>query len=524
LTGTRFERGDIVDEEKLQQVIQSAVMLLEGGDKGEGEDDLCEQLLRGYRYIMVDEYQDIDEMQYRLVSALSGRNAEEEGQLCILAVGDDDQNIYDFRETNDRYIEKFCGEYSARISYLVENYRSSSNIINASNNVIGVNPGRLKLEHPIRIDKARVELPAGGGWEVQDPLRQGKVLRIQLPVSDRKMGNLQAQAVAQELQPLISLENTPDWNGCAVLARNHVYLKSLRAWCELNDVPYFLAADKEAGLQVTRQRGFVNAVNILSSYQLPLTPGGALQILTPQLMDEQWIAFFDTAFMHLTLENGELLISGRAIVDWLYEYARELRHQPRKGLYLGTVHSAKGLEFRHVGLLDGGWLDSALKINDERRLYYVGMTRAEESLTLCEFASGNPFSRQVSGGALNSSFVGEHDVRLDKEYKQLSLKEIDLSYAGRKPAGTAIHTAIAELKPNDPLSLEPDDGCFLILDKQGREVGRTAKAFKLGIDIERCQVAGIVVRYTADNAEEYRAGMKVDTWEVVVPRISGRAI
>ncbi|WP_443696241.1 RecQ family ATP-dependent DNA helicase [Pseudomonas sp.] len=524
LTGTRFERGEVVDEEKLKLVIESAVRLLEEGGKGDGDDDLCEQLLRGYRYIMVDEYQDIDEMQYRLVSALSGRNAEEDGQLCILAVGDDDQNIYDFRDTNDRYIEKFCEEYGARISYLVENYRSSSNIINASNSVIGVNPDRLKLEHPIRIDKARVELPTGGHWEVRDPQRQGRVLRIQLPSSDRKMGNLQAQAVAQEMRRLIDLEDEPGWNNCAVLARNHAYLKPLRAWCELNDVPYFLAADKETGLQVMRQRGFVRVVNALRICELPLTPSSALHMLTPHLMDEHWAIFFDTAFMHLTVEVGDCQLSGRAVVDWLYEYARELRHQPRKGLYLGTVHSAKGLEFRHVGLLDSGWLDSPQKINDERRLYYVGMTRAEETLTLCEFSSGNPFSRQVSGAVLKSNFVGEHDARLDKGYKQLSLKEIDLSYAGREHPDSGIHAAIADLRPNDPLFLKPDHERFLILDGQGREVGRTSKAFTPGIDIEQCQVAGILVRYTEDNGEEYRAGMKVDTWEVVVPRISGRSL
>lgn len=61
---------------------------------------------------------------------------------------------------------------------------------------------------------------------------------------------------------------------------------------------------------------------------------------------------------------------------------------------MGTVHSAKGLEFRRVAVLDGGWPTGAEARNDERRLYYVGMTRAEQTLT-CEFSNGNPFSRHL---------------------------------------------------------------------------------------------------------------------------------
>ncbi|WP_162960686.1 3'-5' exonuclease, partial [Pseudomonas aeruginosa] len=87
-----------------------------------------------------------------------------------------------------------------------------------------------------------------------------------------------------------------------------------------------------------------------------------------------------------------------------YDYARELRQQPAQGLYLGTVHSAKGLEFRHVVLLDGGWSNRSDTLSDERRLYYVGMTRAEQTLTVCEFAAGNPFSRHLSNAATSKVF------------------------------------------------------------------------------------------------------------------------
>ena len=323
---------------------------------------------------------------------------------------------------------------------------------------------------------------------------------------------------------MIALEDAPGWDGCAILARNHTYLKPLQAWCELNGIPYFLAADKDTALPLMREREFVKVMDVLRVTRQSLRATNVLQLLTPYLADENWLAFFETAFLHLAVELGDCELSGQAMIDWLYDYARELRHQPRKGLYLGTVHSAKGLEFRHVGLLDSGWSDHVRRINDERRLYYVGMTRAEETLTLCEFVSGNPFSRQLGEFAMQRIFNGTHDVRLEKNYGQLPMNDIDLGYPGRKPRDAIIHAAIADLKPNDTLLLRRDGERFLIIDEQGREVGRTAIAFKPGFHIEHCQVAGIYVRYMQDSDEQYRPSIKVDAWEVVIPRISGSAV
>lgn len=522
LTGTRFERGEVVDEARLTAVMTAAVELLEGGAQASAEDDdICEQLLRGYRYILVDEYQDIDEKQYRLVSALAGRNADEEGRLCILAVGDDDQNIYDFRQTSNRYIEDFKADYKASTTYLVENYRSSQKIIQSANSVIGMNPSRLKTDHPITIDKGRAAMPEAGRWEALDPKRAGRVLRIQIPDSDRAHGNLQAQAVISEIERLLSLEDEVSWDGCAILARTHHYLAPLQAWCEVNNVPYFLAADKEGIGSVTRQRGFVQAIALLREPEQALTPQLAMETLRLGLRDELWLDFFATAFLNLNIEFGECQLSANSIIDWLYDYARELRQQPRKGLYLGTVHSAKGLEFRHLGLLDGGWTTDAARIEHERRLYYVGMTRAEETLTICEFKVGNPYSEQLLNDVLQIAFSGERDVRLTKRFVRLSKSEVDLGCAGREASNADIHGAIRALSPGDPLQMRREGDRYMLCDRQGRLVGRTSKAFRLPIHIEQCFVDSIELRYPLDAGEQFRSRLKVDSWEVVIPRING---
>ncbi len=519
LTGTRFERRDVVDEGALKQVLEDAVELLEGKGTADGEDDLREQLLRGYRYILVDEYQDIDALQYRLVSALAGRQSSEEGRLCILAVGDDDQNIYAWRDTNNRYIERFREDYSAATSYLVENYRSTQSIIAAANHLVGNNPGRLKASYPIRINRERQSDPLGGQWQALDPGRSGRVARLAIDPSDRAVGNLQAQAAIGELKRLLALEEG-GWSGCAILARTHQYLWPVQALCELAGVPYFLASDKDSALPITRQRDFVAVVDRLREANEALSAAMAWQQVSAGV-GESWCNFFQEAFTQLQVELGECQLNSAAIVDWLYDYAREMRQQTKSGLYLGTVHSAKGLEFRHVVLLDGGWNVQTEGLNDERRLYYVGMTRAEQTLTLCEFSAANPFSGSLSSDIVQQTFTGDYNPALERRYLQLSLKDIDIGFAGRSPVTDPIHEAVRCLEPGAELKLEQQGERYLLRDGQGRVVGRTSQFFKLDLEVERCEVAGVVVRFLEDSEEQYRSLQRCERWEIVVPRLCG---
>jgi ATP-dependent DNA helicase RecQ len=327
--------------------------------------------------------------------------------------------------------------------------------------------------------------------------------------------------MAAELARLISLEENGTWNGCAILGRTHAYLKPVQAWCELNEVPYFLASENEDSIPLTRQRGFLKGIGCLRLIEQPQTATEVLSTLRPSLDDPHWQEFFETALLCLVQEMGECQLSSQSIIDWLYEYPRALRKQGRQGLYLGTVHSAKGLEFRHVGLLDGAWSSTSQNLNADRRLYYVGMTRAEQTLTLGEFESGNPFSPKLSHGALVQSFAGDFDPRLSRTYIQLSLADVDIGFAGRSTATHQIHRAIAELQTGHPLLLTRDGERYLLQDAQGRVVGRTAKNFKANVEIDQCHVEGIIARYADEADLQFRPALKMDMWEVVIPRISG---
>ncbi|MER1976503.1 RecQ family ATP-dependent DNA helicase [Pseudocitrobacter faecalis] len=524
LTGTRFERDAKIKEDSLDHVLKDAVELLEGKRNIEGEDDLREQLLRGYRYILVDEYQDINEMQYRLVSALAGRHVEEDGRLCILAVGDDDQNIYAWRDTNNIYIERFREDYSALTSYLIENYRSSRNIINVSNQMISLNSGRMKKDNPVQIDHARVSMLYGGEWETRDARRQGRVLRMQIKSDDVHQGNVQAQAAVSELRRLIVLENG-DWNGCAIMSRTHRYLVPIQALCEKLHIPYFMAADKDALPPITRQRSFVAIIDFLRKIDSASPIEVWERIVGSHLLkDTEWERFFREAFEQLRGEFGDSQLWGAAYIDWMYDYVHEIRQQPKNGLYLGTVHSAKGLEFRHVVLLDGGWNTDEEELEAERRLYYVGMTRAEQTLTLCEFTGGHSLSRCLTVNITHDLFQEEPLPELDVSFQFLTLKDIDIGFVGRHSPDAPIHRHISKLQEGDVLTLKQNGSVYQILNSQGCVVGKTATKFNPKIDFTHCEVATILVRFAEDESEEHKKRNKSGRWEVVVPRGRGRKL
>jgi ATP-dependent DNA helicase RecQ len=119
LTGTSFQGLAERDESPdFDAIIQNAINLLQGnGRLGDDDtDDLRDRLMQGYRYILVDEYQDVDSAQYELFSALTG-TGERDAKLTIMAVGDDDQNIYQFRKTSNEFIKRFQEDYEAKTEF-----------------------------------------------------------------------------------------------------------------------------------------------------------------------------------------------------------------------------------------------------------------------------------------------------------------------------------------------------------------------------------------------------------------------
>ena len=136
LVGASFSaRANRPDDGDFREILRQATAMLRGqGLPPDEADEYRARLLRGFRWILVDEYQDIGPDQYELISALAGRTMpEEDDKLSLFAVGDDDQNIYAFNGSSVEFIRRFENDYRAKPVYLTDNYRSTKNIIDAAN-------------------------------------------------------------------------------------------------------------------------------------------------------------------------------------------------------------------------------------------------------------------------------------------------------------------------------------------------------------------------------------------------------
>ena len=239
LAGSTFSRSieqtEPLAHDVFDDILKEATELLGGRNAPPGEaDEQRDRLLAGFRWILVDEYQDIKELEYNLISALAGRTKTDQDQrLNLFAVGDDDQNIYAFSGSSSQYIKLFEEDYRARPSYLTENYRSTGHIIAVANSVIEPANLRMKADHPITVNRSRARERLGGAWERMDPVTLGRV-QI-LPAGDNPFS--QAQVVLQELKRMASLDPAWDWSACAVVARNWDLLDPVRALCHSEEIP-----------------------------------------------------------------------------------------------------------------------------------------------------------------------------------------------------------------------------------------------------------------------------------------------
>ncbi len=512
----------------LEGILEQATRLLQGKDEMSGDGDaLRERLLAGYRHILVDEYQDIDQRQYDLIGALAGRQTQDkDARLTLLAVGDDDQNIYAFRNTSNAFIHRFQADYQAKVDYLVENYRATRHIIDAANALIAPNRERMKTGHPIRINHARQDMPPGGLWQKFDPLTQGRVHVLAVP-GDR-IG--QAAVAMAEMQRLLALAADGDWSDCAILARNRATLEAIRAWCQRENVGYRLNDNDAKGhprFHQTREAHLL--LDLLRAKPGRCLRAGTLQRwfsrrFTSQQQDNPWLAQLGQFIDELDGIWEDIAIPASLAIEALYEFSGEIGRSEKGRLTLSTVHGAKGLEFRHVLILDGGDWKSAG--DDERRLYYVGMTRARETLTLCQCQDRpNPFSRPLAEpGILRSPLPTPLPscAGLARRYQPLGLADVDLGFAGRKPASNPIHAALAQLEHGQTLQLDstthPRE---LRLPDSGLVIGRLSSQCILPTSANlEVRVDSVIRRHHRQSPPEYAERDKVESWDVVIPCLS----
>ena len=466
--------------------------------------------------------------------------SEDDRRLNLFAVGDDDQNIYAWKGASVRFIRRFAQEYKAKEEYLVENYRSTRFIVDAANRCIEGAADRLKRDHGLRVDVRREADPPGGAWAARDKVAQGKVQILHV-----RGGQLsQAVAAVEELRRLSELDPDWQWNRCAVIARNWADLDPARSACMAHGIPVQSAREELSSFW--RARETQQFLRILESGTPSTIETRAIRQYREDVGGDPWADLLAQALDELILDEGHAETLPVAFVrNWLGEWSREIRRR-QQGLLLTSAHRAKGLEFDHVVILDGRWkaASDAEDPDAARRLYYVSMTRARETLALVRLGdAGQPDVRDRPLQArrkeraasllqplLNTPCVLERespgpdisDPRLDVRIAECTLKDVVLSFAGWRTAHSDCHRSIGALSPGDPLVVSHADGQWRILEQQGCQVGRMAKGWAPphGMVISRARVQGIFTRRADDDENEgRRRTLRSSTWEIVVPQL-----
>ena len=430
--------------------------------------DVLKKYQEKFRYCLVDEYQDTNHMQYKFIKFL----VEKHHNLCV--VGDEDQSIYSWRGADISNILSFEKDFPhAKVIKLEENYRSTKNIIEAASYVIGHNKSRKAKtlwtqneEGPLLQifclqDEYHEARQVAG--EISKQLEEGEPLRnfalfyrtnAQSRVFEEilRQYNLPYQIYGgmhfygrSEIKDILAyfrliLNSKDDVSFLRIVntpARGigKTTLERLHAFARTQGLPLYEACGRFS--LADKFKAFIEIIEKLKKEE------GNIQALYRRLLDE-------THYVQVLKDEGTIEAQGRIenmeeLDSALGEYSRRnpkatLAHyleeislvsdldtmdESQDFVRLMTLHSAKGLEFSTVfmvgleeGLFPHAFRDEAFEdIEEERRLCYVGMTRAKENLYLtyaaCRRIHGQP-QYNLSSRFLNeipSQYVSVEDLR-----------------------------------------------------------------------------------------------------------------
>ena len=453
---TRLKDNNALD---FDDIIYVTVQLLQQNE------DVRRYYQRKFRYVLVDEYQDTNHMQYLLTSLLAG------GQENICVVGDDDQSIYRFRGATIENILNFEKQYrGARVIRLEQNYRSTQAILNAANAVISHNLGRKGK----KLWTSNAQGDPVVVYEASDEGSEGNFVAGQILAGSRGKNfrdfailyrtNAQSNAMEFALKrngiPYRVIGGTRFFDRAEVkdmlsyLCVINNRADDLRLGRIINNPPRGLGAktiETARRLADTAGKPLYSVVSDPYSYapleksamkllQFSSLIEGMAQLLDdgmslPDFYDELLIRTGyedmlkdkDTEENKTRLENVRELKSSinsyveNAEVPTLAGFLEEIAlytdlEQYNEGddaVVMMTIHSAKGLEFPHVflvGFEDGLFpgmraIGDAEEMEEERRLCYVAITRAKQSLTITHARQRMLYGR--TSAAMPSRFLKE---------------------------------------------------------------------------------------------------------------------
>jgi DNA helicase-2/ATP-dependent DNA helicase PcrA len=323
----------------------------------EEERDVRDRVRDQYRYFTVDEYQDVSPLQQRLLDLWLGKRDD----ICV--VGDPAQTIYSFAGATPAFLLNFTSKYpGAEVIRLTSGYRSTPEIINTANTILR----SASLGHELDAVNDHGEKPKAQGF-----------------MSEKE----EAEALVNFIKD--DLANKIHSYDIAILARTNAQLETFESALNAagienqirNAERFFNRAEVREILKAIRSASVLSEGDWLADLRDAMKPFGESEYVR--------------AFMQLARElENEGLTSLRAFLRELEDRAEQNNPPTLPGVALATLHAAKGLEWKKVYLAGVSaeilpW--GSQPVDEERRLFYVGVTRAQESLVISYYGVPSPF-------------------------------------------------------------------------------------------------------------------------------------
>jgi ATP-dependent DNA helicase RecQ len=418
--------GQLGDLTKSKNVIQECLDAIES-------EDIDISSIVNKSVLLLDEFQDVNQTEWKLIQTI----IQKSGNIRVIAVGDDDQNIYGFRGSSNKNMLEFKEKYKATEYSLIKNYRSTSNIVIFNNELLSKIPNRLK-------------------HEILEPAKIKKTTPIQLI---RYHSSYLEKALVDH-----------------VIEDNHIGTRAIlvRTNKQALMLSTFLRNEGQKTRLITGLEGFrlANVMEVRTFTNKLKENRNDAGIIFNNFWEEAKIYFEEChknsihyqTCLEIILKFEVNYQKQKQLIDW-YEYINEIKMEDAinadaNSIIIATIHKSKGKEFDHVYLLLENYQYAD---NESKRVLYVGCTRAKKSLQI--HCNSNFFDEFKTDKLQRVTFKGS---TTQPKYFEIILnhKEINL---GSQKYRTAVY-GINTLKTGDQLAKDTvvfPNGTALGLARQG---------------------------------------------------------
>lgn len=394
--------------------------------------DILSQWQEKYQYILVDEFQDINSIQYEIVKMLAAPRDN------LFIVGDDDQSIYRFRQARPEIMLNFVRDYPKASQILLDiNYRCDANIVAAAGRVIAHNQNRFpkdiraergaqaavvrkvyknQREENLGLLQALQAYFASGGQpgdvavlfrtNTQPRLLMQQLMEYNIPFQTRdRLPNIYDHWIMKDLEAYIRIAGGSNARSDFLQIMNRPNRYIGRDSLEEETVAFDVWADYYNKMEQEWIARRIDKLNYDCNMLARMNPFSAVNYIRRGIGYEEYLTEYAKKrninpedLLDVLEQLTELSKGFESFRDWerhRTEYREELRaaaeaqRQKKEGVVLSTLHSSKGLEFDIVFLIDVNegvmpYKKALLQaeLEEERRMFYVGMTRAKKQLYL----------------------------------------------------------------------------------------------------------------------------------------------